>query len=66
VADSLVVTDRDSAVVAAIFKPLFVPTVGREEVVVPFYLQAGIDQNRGKPLPEVAVREKDELHAARS
>ena len=45
VPDSLIVTDGDSAVAAAIFKPLFVPAVRWEEI---------------------AVREEDEPHAARS
>jgi hypothetical protein len=66
VADSLVMRDGNPAVLSAVLQPLFVRTVRRKEITVPFYGQPGINENLWKFLTEVAVGEVDKAHAARS
>ena len=66
VADAFVVGDGDAAVAAAVFEPLLVGPVGREQIVMPFHREARGGKDLGKALAEVTVGEKDALQAARS
>lgn len=66
IADAFVVSKRDAAVAAAMLEPLLVGAVGREEVVVPLDGQAGGGEDFWEAFAEVAVREIDTAHAARS
>ena len=66
VADAFVVSERDAVVASAVLEPLLVRPVGREKVMVPLDGQAGGGENFREAFAEVAVREIDTAHAARS
>lgn len=66
VANALVMRERDSAIAAAMLEPLLVGALGREEVVVPLDRQAGCGEDVREAFTEIAVREVDTAHAARS
>lgn len=66
VANALVVGDCDAIVLAAVFKPLLVGTVRREQIVMSLDDEPCLDEDLGKPFSEIAISEVTPGQAARS
>ena len=65
VPSSTVVRYRDSSIPAAMFKPLFVAAIGREQVDMTFDAQTSLGEDGRKLLAEISIREVGPSHAAR-
>ncbi len=61
-----VMADRDATFGTAIFQPLHIGPVRREQVMMPLYFLAGIGEHGRESLPEITVGEIDAAQAARS
>ena len=66
VADAAVVCEGDPSVRPDNCQPLGVRRSGREVVRVALDMKAGVPEYRRKLIPEIAVREVNGAHAARS